>query len=192
MKKVFGAKVGFGKPEKGKEKGASIGSSVGEASSYGTSILGNIKSSEFQLPRSISNIFHKTGGPALPSTLRRKKDNKEGGGADEDLSQTHRAYLAPPMPPSMTSSKLRRVNSSTMSLNRTKKQLLTVEELYVEVLYTILHMIGCDTGEVNGVELIKHVQSSFHMDQEKHEQLLEIATMKEEPYLKTNLEVHEA
>merc|ERR1719391_228473 len=119
MKKVFGAKVGFGKPEKGKEKGASIGSSVGEASSYGTSILGNIKSSEFQLPRSISNIFHKTGGPALPSTLRRKKENKErgrtqsrerescprvtfsslppspafprpGGGADEDLSQTHR------------------------------------------------------------------------------------------------------
>jgi len=166
--------------------------SVGEASSYGTSILGNIKSSEFQLPRSISNIFHKTGGPALPSTLRRKKENKEGGGTDEDLAQAHRAYLAPPMPPSMTSSKLRRVNSSTMSLNRTKKKLLTVEELYVEVLYTILHMIGCDTGEVNEVELIKHVQSSFHMDQEKHEQLLEIATMKEEPYLKTNLEVHGA
>ena len=23
-----------------------------------------------------------------------------------------------------------------------------MEELYVEVLYTVLHMIGCDTGEV--------------------------------------------
>ena len=63
--------------------------------------------------------------------------------------------------------------------------------------------------QVNEVELIQHVQASFHMDQEKHEQLLEIATMKvltkiktslksntfflqEEPYLKTNLEVHGA
>ena len=61
---------------------------------------------------------------------------------------------------------------------------------------------------MNEVELIQHVQASFHMDQEKHEQLLEIATMKvltkiktsrspiflsqEEPYLKTNLEVHGA
>jgi hypothetical protein len=32
---------------------------------------------------------------------------------------------------------------------------------------------------VNEVELINHVQSSFHMEKEKHEQLLEIATMKE-------------
>lgn len=183
-------KVGFGK-EKGKEKGGGYGSSVGESNSYGTSILGNIKSGEFQLPRGISNMFNKSGGPALPSTLRRKKD-KEGGSADEELAQAHRAYLAPPMPPSMTTSKLRRVNSSTMSLNRTKKKLLTVEELYVEVLYTVLHMIGCDTGEVNDGELIKHIQDSFHMEQEKHQQLLEIATMKEEPDLKVNLEVHGA
>ena len=73
----------------------------------------------------------------------------QGGSGDEELAQAHRAYLAPPMPPSMTTAKLRRVNSSTMSLNRTKKKLLTVEELYVEVLYTVLHMIGCDTGEVS-------------------------------------------
>ena len=30
----------------------------------------------FQLPRSVSNFFHKSGGPALPSTLRRKKDKE--------------------------------------------------------------------------------------------------------------------
>ena len=48
----------------------------------------------------------------------------------------------------MTGHRLRRVNSSTLSLNKTKKKLLTVEELYVEVLYTILHMIGCDIDQV--------------------------------------------
>lgn len=60
-----------------------------------------------------------------------------------------RPYLAPPMPPVITGgSRLRRVNSSTLSLNKTKKKLLTVEELYVEVLYTVLHMIGCDIDQV--------------------------------------------
>ena len=162
-----------------------------------------------------------------------------------------RPYLAPPMPPVITGgSRLRRGNSSTLSLNKTKKKLLTVEELYVEVLYTVLHMIGCDIDQVapwlhltcplphsckmlqiffcnpfkkpvteaktntsidfkvswsntkrwkvssfpekwiflvkhvqlfqvNETELIKYVQEAFHMEQEKHQQLLEIATMKE-------------
>ena len=63
---------------------------------------------------------------------------------DEDT----RSYLPPPLPPVMTGARLRRVNSSTLSLNKTKKKLLTVEELYVEVLYTILHMIGCDIDQV--------------------------------------------
>ena len=40
-------------------------------------------------------------------------------------------------------------NHNHQHYHRTKKKLLTVEELYVEVLYTILHMIGCDTGEVS-------------------------------------------
>ena len=59
-----------------------------------------------------------------------------------------RSYLAPPLPPVISGGRLRRVNSSTLSLNKTKKKLLTVEELYVEVLYTILHMIGCDIDQV--------------------------------------------
>ena len=33
--------------------------------------------------------------------------------------------------------------------------------------------------QVNDGELIKHIQESFHMEEEKHQQLLEIATMKE-------------
>lgn len=46
--------------------------------------------------------------------------------------------------------------------------------------------------QVNEAELISYVQQAFHMEGEKHQQLLDIATMKEEPYLKTNLEVHSA
>ena len=39
------------------------------------------------------------------------------------------------------------------------------------------------------MELIQHVQASFHMDQEKHEQLLEIATMKVLTKIKTKSNV---
>jgi len=185
MKKVTNLKAVFGNK---KDKSPVNGSDC--SSAYGTSILGNIKSGEFQLPRGISTIFQKTNTSAnnLRNTLQRKKDKLE----EDELEKAHRAYLAPPMPPVLTSSRLRRVNSSTLSLNRTKKKLLTVEELYVEVLYTVLHMIGCDIDQVNEAELISYVKDAFHMEEEKHQQLLEIATMKEEPYLKTNLEVHSA
>jgi len=116
MKKVTNLKAVFG--NKGKDKSPVNGSDIG------TSILGNIKSGEFQLPRGISSIFQKTGNSAhnLRNTLQRKKDKPE----EDELEKAHRAYLAPPMPPTMTSSRLRRVNSSTLSLNRTKKKLLTV------------------------------------------------------------------
>ena len=59
------------------------------------------------------------------------------------------------MPPVISGNRLRRVNSSTLSLNKTKKKLLTVEELYVEVLYTVLHMIGCDIDQVRIRFLLK-------------------------------------
>ena len=48
----------------------------GTRDSYGTSILGNIKSGEFQLPRGISNIFQKSGTSNLRNTLQRKKDKE--------------------------------------------------------------------------------------------------------------------
>ena len=37
---------------------------------------------------------------------------------------------------------------------RNKKKVLTLEELYVEILYTLLHMIGCDSNEVNWANLV--------------------------------------
>ena len=40
-------------------------------------------------------------------------------------------------------------------------------------------MILWSISQVNEQELINYVQDAFHMDEEKHQQLLEIATMKE-------------
>ena len=142
-----------------------------ESGSYGTSILGNIRSGEFQLPRGISSIFNKTVNQSssnLRNTLQRRKEKEviyrenlnsltltsDFNSQDDDHEKGHRSYLAPPMPPVISGNRLRRVNSSTLSLNKTKKKLLTVEELYVEVLYTVLHMIGCDIDQVS-------IKSSF-------------------------------
>ena len=69
---------------------------------------------------------------------------------------------------------------------------LQMEELYVEILYTILHMIGADVDKSEISPLVEHLKEAFHMDDEKHEQLLDIATMREEPYLKANVEIFEA
>ncbi len=67
-----------------------------------------------------------------------------------------------------------------------------MEELYVEILYTILHMIGCDAETEDTTPLVEHLKEAFHMDDDKHGQLLDIATMREEPYLKANVEIIEA
>eukprot|EP00095_Tigriopus_kingsejongensis_P002464 maker-scaffold1069_size64751-snap-gene-0.15 protein:Tk02464 transcript:maker-scaffold1069_size64751-snap-gene-0.15-mRNA-1 annotation:"GJ14122" len=79
-----------------------------------------------------------------------------------------------------------------MSLGANKKRIMTVEELYVEILYSILHMIGCDAERDEQALLIEHLQEAFHFEDDKHSQLLDIATMREEPYLKANLEIVEA
>jgi hypothetical protein len=54
-----------------------------------------------------------------------------------------------------------------------------VEELYVEILYTVLHMIGCDADREEQAELVNHLKEAFHMDDDKHKQLLDIAIMRE-------------
>ena len=145
---------------------------------------------------------------------------------DEDEQNGNRSTLPPPMPPVAPAPRLRRVNSSTMSLGRTRKKILTVskpfskqklllvtclswtdksgkmaqplclpfgsqcrhflnliflqlEELYVEILYSILHMIGCDVEREEQTALIYHLKDAFHMDMDKHAQLLDIASMRE-------------
>ena len=66
---------------------------------------------------------------------------------------------------------------------------LQMEELYVEILYTILHMIGCDAETEETPPLVEHLRESFRMEDEKHEKLLDIATMREEPYLKVKITI---
>ncbi len=68
-----------------------------------------------------------------------------------------------------------------------------MEELYVEILYSVLHMIGCDAEKAEVTSLVSHLKDAFHMDDdEKHAQLYDIACMREEPYLKANVEIFEA
>ena len=61
----------------------------------------------------------------------------------------------------------------------TNDDYLQLDDLYVEILYTILHMIGCEVKQEEQVELIIHLKNAFHMDEDRHRQLLETATMRE-------------
>ena len=38
-----------------------------------------------------------------------------------------------------------------------------MEELYVEILYTIFHMIGCDAEKTDQGALVDHLKEAFHM-----------------------------
>ena len=47
----------------------------------------------------------------------------------------------------------------------TNDDYLQLDDLYVEILYTILHMIGCEVKQEEQVELIIHLKNVFHMAQ---------------------------
>ena len=65
-----------------------------------------------------------------------------------------------------------------------------MEELYVEILYTVLHMIGCDADREEQTELVNHLKEAFHMESDKHKQLLDIAIMREVRKFVRNFEWH--
>ncbi|CAK1585383.1 unnamed protein product [Parnassius mnemosyne] len=69
-----------------------------------------------------------------------------------------------------------------------------VDELYLEILYEILHNVGgCDMGcEVGQQVMLSYVQEAFKIANEKHTQLLTKAEAKEPPELMLNVEVVEA
>ncbi|XP_034829314.1 protein unc-13 homolog 4B isoform X2 [Maniola hyperantus] len=68
-----------------------------------------------------------------------------------------------------------------------------VDELYLEILYEILHNVGgCDVGcEVGQQAMLCYVQEAFKISNEKHTQLLTEAEAKEPPELMLNVEVVE-
>ncbi|XP_072932693.1 protein unc-13 homolog 4B [Epargyreus clarus] len=68
-----------------------------------------------------------------------------------------------------------------------------VDELYLEILYEILHNVGgCDVGcEVGQQAMLSYVQEAFKISNDKHTELLTRAEAKEPPELMLNVEVVE-
>ncbi|KAB0801825.1 hypothetical protein PPYR_04011 [Photinus pyralis] len=70
---------------------------------------------------------------------------------------------------------------------------MNIDELYLDVLYQILHNVGCDvTFELGQTALLSYVQDAFKMSNDKHNQLLMVAQEKEPPELLLNVEIVEA
>ncbi|KAJ8953785.1 hypothetical protein NQ314_007215 [Rhamnusium bicolor] len=70
---------------------------------------------------------------------------------------------------------------------------MTIEELYTEILYEILHNVGCDVNyEVGQTALFSYTQDAFKITNDKHRSLMEVAEQKEAPELLLNIEVIEA
>ncbi|KAJ8979445.1 hypothetical protein NQ317_006759 [Molorchus minor] len=68
-----------------------------------------------------------------------------------------------------------------------------IDELYAEILYEILHNVGCDVNyEVGPTVLFSYAQDAFKIANDKHRYLLEVAEKKEAPELLLNVEVIEA
>ena len=67
----------------------------------------------------------------------------------------------------------------SLDYNKSLAVLKQLDDLYVEILYTILHMIGCEVQKEEQIELILHLKNAFHMDEDRHRQLLDTATMRE-------------
>lgn len=68
-----------------------------------------------------------------------------------------------------------------------------IEELYSEILFEILHIVGCDASdEEQRTPLFSYLQEAFKLDDEKHNELLETARAKEAPNILLNVEVIEA
>ncbi|GLH12147.1 Protein unc-13 homolog 4B, partial [Gryllus bimaculatus] len=68
-----------------------------------------------------------------------------------------------------------------------------IEVLYVEVLHTILHTVGCSVnGENDRALLFNYLQAAFKFDDDKHNKLMDQARNKEAPNILLHVEVIEA
>lgn len=71
--------------------------------------------------------------------------------------------------------------------------MVDVEDLYAEVIFSILHMIGNDSpDESMQFQLIEHLRKAFRVEPTKHMMLYEKAVSRDGPQLKLNLCVLEA
>uniref|UniRef100_A0A8D8U3A5 BAI1-associated protein 3 n=1 Tax=Cacopsylla melanoneura TaxID=428564 RepID=A0A8D8U3A5_9HEMI len=65
-----------------------------------------------------------------------------------------------------------------------------IDELYSEILYEVLHIVGTDVA-AQQVQLLEYLQEVFKLDSEKHNALLEQVKTKEAPNILLNVEVIE-
>ena len=70
---------------------------------------------------------------------------------------------------------MKRVRGQTDGSPCTWQTQFQLDELYVEIMYCILHMIGSDAEREEQAALIGHLREAFHMDDDKHAQLSDIA-----------------
>ncbi|XP_072393128.1 protein unc-13 homolog 4B isoform X4 [Diabrotica undecimpunctata] len=90
--------------------------------------------------------------------------------------------------------------ASTDSENETEKDqtdliatALNIDELYREVLFEILHNVGCDVScEIGQTALFSYAQDAFKISNDKHRMLMEEAEQKKAPDLMINVEIIEA
>lgn len=67
------------------------------------------------------------------------------------------------------------------------------EELYEEILYNILHNVGCDAdNETCPAALFSYIQEAFKIPSARHDELLQSAEAKQAPEMLLNVEVIEA
>ena len=67
-----------------------------------------------------------------------------------------------------------------------------VEKLYVDVMHSLLNMIGCDADRDNQFKMIEHLRKAFKFEPKEHLQLYECAMERPKPKLKLHLSVIEA
>lgn len=68
-----------------------------------------------------------------------------------------------------------------------------IDELYSEILYEIIHNIGCDLScDIGQTALLSYVQDAFHVSNEYHQNMYNAAEQKEAPKILLNVEVIEA
>lgn len=65
--------------------------------------------------------------------------------------------------------------------------------MYKEILYEILHNVGCDVSvEIGQLALLNYIQDAFKIASDKHQELLADAEAKEPPEILLNVEIIEA
>ncbi|XP_040580539.1 protein unc-13 homolog 4B [Lepeophtheirus salmonis] len=146
------------------------------------------------LPKSFTSFFSQRGAKGL--IQKRKEMMKAANGdimdeKDDDIC-VKKSQMNSAVQPVIPTPRLRRVNSSSLSIHKPRKKIITLDELYIEILYTIQNMVGCDTDPKDEIKLIKYLQEAFHYDTQTHEHLKQQAIMREEPVLKANLDIKEA